>query len=283
MIRVAMCLVSVPLLVACGGGSGGSGGSGGTGATNGSTSANGVTNGSGTGATSTGQTSSGNSSSTGMTGAFACEGMPLPTTAPAMVKLAGVTQTEGLGGPQIVANATVAVFQGASVTPVATTTSDAQGKYSVTLSTGGTPLDGYAHVTAPSYLDTYLYPPKPIAADITNATGLLLNTNTFMLVQSFESVTETPGDGFIGIVVSDCDGNPVAGATVTTMPAGTVRYNQGGFPNNQATSTDADGVAYVFNVPAGDVTVQATAGSHTLREHVVNARADVITTTVLQP
>jgi uncharacterized protein YegP (UPF0339 family) len=62
-----------------------------------------------------------------------------------------------------------------------------------------------------------------------------------------------------------------------------VKYNAAGAPSAAATSTAADGVAYVFNVAAGNVTVMATANGHTLRQHVVNARANVITLTEIQP
>jgi hypothetical protein len=42
-------------------------------------------------------------------------------------------------------------------------------------------------------------------------------------------------------------------------------------------------VAYVFNVTAGDVVVNADSGSKTLRAHTVNARADVVTLTAVRP
>jgi hypothetical protein len=96
-------------------------------------------------------------------------------------------------------------------------------------------------------------------------------------------VTQAAGNGFMGVVVSDCSGMPVAGATVTTTPSGTVRYNQAGIPSNTAMVTDADGVAYVFNVPAGTVTVGASAQGTTFRAHDVLVRADVLTTTVVAP
>src|SRR2546427_413630 len=73
------------------------------------------------------------------------------------------------------------------------------------------------------------------------------------------------------------------GATVTSMPTGTVRYNAGGAPSSSATATAADGVAYIANVAPGNVTVQATASGQTLRQHTVNARANAITLTEIQP
>lgn len=285
MVRLVSCslVLSVSLVAfGCGSSDTGAGGSGtGTTTATGATGATGQTGATGATGTGTGNTSSTSTGGTG--GAFGCSGQPLPTTAPAMVKLAGVTQTAGLMGTKPVASALVEVFQGTNTTPVTSTMSDAQGNYSVMVSTGGVPVDGYARGTAPTYMTTYLYPAGPIAADITNGTVLLVTPGTFNLLETFASATQMQGNGWIGVVVSDCDGNPLAGATVTTNPAGTVRYNGGGIPSNTAMMTDADGVAYVFNVPAGDVTVQGTVQGHTLREHGVLARADVLTTTVLQP
>mgnify|MGYP000721106327 CR=1 FL=1 len=53
-------------------------------------------------------------------------------------------------------------------------------------------------------------------------------------------------------------------------PLGDMRMSEAG---------GADGVAYVLNVTAGDVVVMASAGGHALRQHTVNARADVVTLT----
>ncbi len=255
----------------------GAGGGGTTGATS-------ATKGATNGATSTVVTGSGASvTSTGTGAGFECVGAPLPTTAPAMVLLGGTTTTAGLSGQMPLATVSIELFEGTSTTPAKTATSDAQGLYSVMVATSGAPVDGYVHGTKATYIDSYLYPPAPIAADVSNAKLLLITAGTFNLLQTFASVTQTAGNGFMGIVVNDCNGMPVTGATVSTVPAGTVRYNSGGIPSNTSMVTDTDGVAYVFNVPAGDVTVQASAGGNTLRAHVVNARADVLTTTVVQP
>ncbi len=83
--------------------------------------------------------------------------------------------------------------------------------------------------------------------------------------------------------MTNCAGTPIAGATVTSSPAGQVRYNAGGAPSSTANATADDGVAYIANVAAGNVTIQASAGGHTLRSHIVNARANAITLTQIQP
>jgi len=150
------------------------------------------------------------------------------------------------------------------------------------LSSGGTPINGYLRVTHSGQVDTYAYPSRPLFADLT--TNVLLPTTTELgFLGAAVGVTQAAGNGFIGVIVKDCNGAELAGATVTTSPAGIVHYNSASGPSASATSTASDGVAYVFNVPAGNVTVMATASGHALRQHVVNARAGTVTLTEIQP
>jgi hypothetical protein len=103
------------------------------------------------------------------------------------------------------------------------------------------------------------------------------------LLSAIAGQTQQAGKGMIGLVVADCNGVPLAGATVTSEPAGTVVYDNGSLPSSSATSTGADGRAYIFNVTAGTVNVRASSGGMTLRAHDINARADVVTTTAIEP
>src|SRR5437762_8460175 len=116
-----------------------------------------------------------------------------------------------------------------------------------------------------------------------NGNVLMGSSSKFSFLAATDGITPVAGDRYIGVVVRSCQGAPVAGATVTSMPAGAVRYNAGGGPSSTATATAADGVAYIANVAPGNVTVQATASGHALRQHTVNARANAITLTEIQP
>ena len=48
------------------------------------------------------------------------------------------------------------------------------------------------------------------------------------------------------------------------------------------TVTHTDGIGYIFNVNAGTVTVSASKAGSTFRSHPLNARADQVTTTLVQ-
>ena len=222
------------------------------------------------------------SNSSGPGAGFGCLGQPLPTIAPAGIGISGNIEQNALS-PSPLSGATVAAFRTGNTTALDTATSNTPGFYNLQVTTGGTPVDGYLRVThSGAYITTYAYPARPLVADVvTNV--LMITTTELGLFGSAVGVTQTAGNGFIGVIVKNCDGTPIAGATVTTNPAGTVRYNSASGPSSTATSTAADGVAYVLNVAAGNVTVQANGGGHTLRQHVVNARADAVTLTEIQP
>jgi len=222
------------------------------------------------------------SSSTGLPAGFECVGRALPTTAPALVNVSGMV-TANVLSPQPVPHAFVYGFRTGDTTHLAGDTTNTPGQYSVAISTTGTPVNGYLAVSdSGHHIDTYAYPAVPVAADVTENV-LMVSSSEFSFLAAAAGISPVPGDGFIGLVVTNCQGTPIAGATVTSMPAGTVRYNAGGAPSSSATATAADGVAYIANVGPGNVTVQATASGQTLRQHTVNARANAITLTQIQP
>ena len=82
---------------------------------------------------------------------------------------------------------------------------------------------------------------------------------------------------------ADCNGVALAGATISTSPTGEVRYSANNAPSNTATMTDASGVAFIYNVPPGTVTVDAVVGTRNLRTSVVAVHADAGTVSLLRP
>src|SRR5712691_5216894 len=222
---------------------------------------------------------SGNSS--GPAAGFECLGQALPTTAPAVITVAGQVRKNALQ-PTALGGAYVFAFRTGDTTTLVADTSNTPGFYSLSITTGGTPVNGYVRATDSAHITTYAYPAVPLAGDATENV-LMITSSEFSFLAAAAGVNPVAGDGFIGIIVKDCAGTALAGATVSSSPAGTVRYNAGGVPSSSATSTASDGIAYIANVAAGNVTVQANASGQTLRQHVVNARANAITLTEIQP
>jgi len=219
--------------------------------------------------------------SSGPAAGFECLGQALPTTAPATINVMGQVRQNALA-PTALGGAYVFAFRTGDTTTLAADTSNTPGFYSLSITTGGTPVNGYVRVTDSTHIPTYAYPAVPLAGDATENV-LMVTSNEFSFLAAAAGITPVAGNGFIGLVVTNCAGTPIAGATVTSSPSGTVRYNAAGVPSSTATSTGADGIAYVANVAAGNVTVKANASGHTLRQHVVNARADALTVTEIQP
>jgi hypothetical protein len=211
---------------------------------------------------------------------FACLNDTLPTTAPAAITVSGTTKGNVLN-PTVLSGVEVIVSRTGTDT-LGADTSSAPGRFSISVATGGTPVDGHLQLKKSGYLPTFAYPARPMAAnDSTNV--LMVTSSEFAALAAAAGVTPQAGKGFIGLVVADCQGNTLGGATVSSVPAGTVLYNAGSLPSSQAGSTASDGVAYIANVTAGNVTIMATANGHTLRQHIVNARADAITLTQIRP
>ncbi len=172
-------------------------------------------------------------------------------------------------------------------TVVATATTDANGMYSMVIETGGTAVDGYLKATLSGFVDTYLYPPKPLAEDFDGASLNMVDQSTIdTLSGTFCGSLQEATNGVVAVLVVDSNNAPVAGAAVSSSPMAMKNcYNSGGggVPDKTATMTDTDGIAYLVNVAAGQVMVSATKSGITFSSHTVNARAGVLTTTVIQP
>jgi len=204
---------------------------------------------------------------------------------PVMVTVRGVTQTIQGTTTVTLPGATVELYARAGGAALATTTSGSDGTYAlpVTLTTGA--LDMYLKATSAGRLDSYLYPPAALAADVSGVALLIINQQTLNGIGTAGGFTQQAGKGFIALAVADAAAQPLANATVTVTPAGTARavYTRNGLPSSTATSTDASGAAFLANTNAGDVTVDATMGGAAFREVVVNARPGAFTMTLLQP
>ena len=216
-------------------------------------------------------------------GAFSCLGTALPASASDPIVISGTVTTTDASGTTPVGSATVAAFKTGTSTALVSGVSSVSGAYSLTVPTSGLPVDGYLLSTKSGFLDTYVYPSEPASKTATVDVSML-TSSTFGFLQSFAGVTQNASKGAIIVEVVDCNGSPIAGATITSSPAGTVRYLSGGIPSSSATATDVAGVAFIFNVGPGDVSVMSTAGGNTLRAHTVNARAgSALTTTQIAP
>jgi hypothetical protein len=212
---------------------------------------------------------------------------PTPDSPPAaaMITISGVAEELGAGGGTPSEGVLVEAFaNSADTVVVASATTDATGAYSLTVETDGVALDGFLKATKAGLVDTYLYPPAPIADDFDGASLNMVSPATFDLLANLCQGNQDPAKGTIAMLAQDAAGADVAGATFESNPAATKACYNGsnGLPSNAATETAADGVGYLFNV-TGNATVSAMADGQTFRSHPVNARAGALTTTLITP
>jgi len=223
------------------------------------------------------------------TGPDAKEFRDAPPTMNAMITISGQATERTQSGATPLAGVLLEGFRNSNEnTPIATTTSDAQGNYTLTIQTNGEAVDGFLRATKTDYKTTYLYPPFPLAMDYANAPVIMLKPQTYDTLSTVAQGGQQPGEALVALVVTDGT-NPVAGATVSSTPMGPTmtRYNAMAgtvvFPSATATSTYTDGIAYLFRLPPGQVTVSANKTGMTFSSHGLKGWADELTTTVIVP
>lgn len=212
-----------------------------------------------------------------------------PATSTVEVTVSGRVTNQDAQGSAPLAGVTITAYRNADEnTALATTTSDVNGDYTITVQTNGESIDGFLRATHTGHLDTYLYPPYPLMMDFANASIIMVTQSTYDALSTLAQANQQPGKGVIGLVVTNGTA-PVSNAMVrcTPMPTTPTRYNAmvGNLtlPSTTAMSTFTDGVAYLFNVDPGQVTVGASHPTLTLAAHGVRVHADVLTTTVIVP
>lgn len=212
-------------------------------------------------------------------GPYYCLGQPLPTTASDPIVFTGTTtdpvSNKILGNVSLAGNVI-------GQPPVSLGNSDASGSYMISLSSGGQPLNEYVRARLAGYLDTFAFPAVPLNHN-TTVNIALMTSGDLSQVSSITGDTPDPTKGTLSVVVTDCDGTPVSGATVTTTSGGTIRYFAGGAPSKTATATDASGNVIIYNVPAGSTTVGAVVAGMTLRSHSFPINANAWNQTAVQP
>jgi hypothetical protein len=211
-----------------------------------------------------------------------CSNDPLPTGANSPLSISGTSDELIDLGLFAESSVTVSAFLAGDTTARATTTSDAQGLFALSIATDGLAHPGYLLSTHTGFLPTYAYPAVPYSSDIVTATSVVVTSQTLAALASAAETNQDPSDGILAVRIVDCVGQPIAGARLTS-PSGALYYVSGGMPSITATATDASGLVYIFDVPPGDVTISGTYTDVLLRSHVVQAYAGALTLTDLQP
>jgi hypothetical protein len=225
---------------------------------------------------------------------FSCLIQPLPTpptTAVDPMVLAGRVVEFTTAGVTSVGAADVALFRAGQPTVLARTHSASNGAFATgAVTTNGKAVHAYVKATKPGYRTAFFYPPAPFTVSSTTLVVPTISDGAFSTVKTLLGATQDDArNGVLLVGVLDCNGQPVAGATVS------VRRGSSAVGNTRALGTvvPADaGVFLVFDVPDGKVRVSATYQGTQLPEHEVVVRASdpecdeprgTLTSTIVKP
>jgi hypothetical protein len=208
-----------------------------------------------------------------------------------MITLSGTAVERAVGGTTPVSGATIAAYAEADEnTALATTTTAADGTFSLTIMTTGTAVTGYLKATKTGLATAYLYPPTAISADLAMIPMNMVTMSTLDNLYNLNNdITQDPAKGTLALIVlsgADLMSTPVQGATIATTPAsGGYRYNSGGTINlpNSKTSTNTDGIGYALSAPAGAISVTANKTGSTFKATSLKIRTDALTQTIVTP
>lgn len=203
-----------------------------------------------------------------------------PPNVAAMITIAGTAKDNGQSSSMPLADAAIALKNRADDSTLAMTTSDAQGKYSMTVPTNGHVVDAYILATKSGYVDAASFPASPFAADDPGADSNLVTTSNFNLLTLYTG--QQASNGIVIAEILDASGMPVTGATVASTPAsGSYLYSDNnGIPASKP-STNTDGTSFLVNVPVGPVSISATKTGNHFKTHSVTAKANTFTSTVI--
>lgn len=186
----------------------------------------------------------------GGSGPFGCVGLPFPTTAPPIISFQGMVQVS-MGTPflqfpvQGIVNQTGVQFF--------STNADANGNYMASVPTNGVAIDGHLYINGqPSfgYFSTYYYPRRPFDSNQTNLQLPVEDQTTLQQTYSSAGRNFNANQATAFLQLTDCNGSPLDGATLTMQPAPTqgIVYLRNNSPDPAATATDSTGVAIAFGV-----------------------------------
>lgn len=198
-----------------------------------------------------------------------CLGLPFPDTAPPTLSISGIVYQPGIPGvsqDEPITNATIEVHgdDGSQFT----TQSGEGGAFELTGETDGTPHDGYMLVKTNTHYTTIVFPPEPAYRSVDNVELPLVTDMEVGFLYDDTATEKDDSKGLVGVEIVDCDWIPLAGAVVTTDPPTSriVYSDAAGYPSLLAKATAADGRAYLFNVPIGEITIDAEVDGVSLRE-----------------
>jgi hypothetical protein len=165
---------------------------------------------------------------------------------------------------------------------VASATTGADGAFTLSVASGGAPVDGYFAIATAGRLETRAYPGAPLVG----------GENAFLLVADAAEVGawyDAAGEAYTGQAtvvadVVDCGDGSIAGATVDVAPAPAAVVYDDDAAGRWDPTLDASGNGYALVTgAAAEVTLTAHAAGQTFPGHAVPAAPGTLTLALTPP
>jgi hypothetical protein len=204
---------------------------------------------------------------------FSCRDKPFPERANDAVSLEGFTNDSYSGGALVDVTVDLRVADDDAL--ISTTWSDVEGRVAFAIDTDSQAIRTYARMQREGHVTSYLYPSHPLFRDEVNVFLPVLPPSWRDELAGYAGVELDKAMGIVGVIVTDCVGERVEGATVAfDPPAEAVAYWDPTFTDASGDATSLNGHAWGFNVPAGVVHATVTIGDVTYRDWPVQSFAD---------
>jgi hypothetical protein len=202
-----------------------------------------------------------------------------PTTAPSTITVTGnalaIDGTTSTG-----AGVTVEVRKGGT-TLASGSVNATTGAFSLSVATGGVPIDVTIRASASGYVDNDYYPPAPLAANFNVHGGLaVIRPAAFTALGTGQDTSHA----FVVATTVDCaNSQPLEGATITLAPAAASETYYDGSGNKSAAPTATTIAAMFTNAAPGTATVSASSAVNTFGDRSIDLAAQTLVDVELSP
>jgi len=214
---------------------------------------------------------------------LACLSQPPPTTAPDPLPVEGKLFAVTNYNVAPVTGATVVLRRRGTDAVLAQATTAADGGFTMTVASGGAPVDGTFTVAAAGYRPTRVDPGDPLSGG-ENALMLVADDAELARWYAAAGTTFTQGSPTLLTAAVDCAHDTLDGSTIEVAPApATVTYYDATNKRWDAgLAASTNGFALVTG-PASSVSVTAKLGATSLPAHAISVQANALTIAVLTP
>jgi hypothetical protein len=195
-----------------------------------------------------------------------------PDVVPDPIAYGGLVFEPGLTGSSAdapIGGATLRARASSSTNVIATAVSGDDGRFELTLATGGEPLFTYLQISHLGYFESRAYLPTAVFEARDDVEVALFTQQHIDSLNAFAGVTLAPDESVMIVRAFDCLGIPLEGATLTTTPAPLTQLYlaPNGLPDYNLTSTTSNGAVALFKVDPGSVQVEGEFRGRAMRAY----------------